>query len=288
MPRVSVLLPVRNGGLFLEEAIRSVLMQTFKDFELLIYDDGSTDQTSQVISEFVSADSRTMLVGGETVGITKALNHLAACASGSILARMDADDICTTKRFEAQVKHLDDNSNCIAVGGQIESIDNHGNSRGTSNYPLDHRGIHSAHLKGITQMAHPSTMFRKDAFEKVGGYDESLRYSQDLDLWLKLGEIGELNNLERNMLQYRTHQSSISTEKRSDQWKFARMAVEKAFQRNAHGQQQEINLSELYRQHAGFERREANKPMAQRLAWHAFKLNPSNPMTWYSVIRMRF
>ena len=277
---------MKNGERYLEEAVQSVLQQTYRDFELCIYNDGSTDRTGELINELSRSDSRVCLKEGPPVGITKALNALAEQVTSPLIARMDADDISHPGRFESQLRYLDQHPECVALGGQIELIDEQGRVTGSCTYPQEHASITCSHLDGVTQMAHPATMIRRDAFEEVGGYNASLRYAQDLDLWIKLAEVGYLANLSDCVLQYRVHRKSISTDKRSEQWMYARMAVEDAWARSGGDHVPKTRLSELYRRHASFETQEGNSDKALELAKRAFRLTPWNPMAWYTLARV--
>src|SRR5690242_20811965 len=104
MPKVSVLMPVYNAEHYLQTAVESVLNQTFKDFELVAFDDGSTDRSLSMLRAFESKDARVRVISRENRGYLIALNEMIALARGEYLARMDADDICRPTRFEKQVK----------------------------------------------------------------------------------------------------------------------------------------------------------------------------------------
>ncbi|MEL7485529.1 MAG: glycosyltransferase family 2 protein, partial [Planctomycetota bacterium] len=116
-PTVSVLLPVFNAEAFVDEAIRSILAQTFTDFELLALDDGSSDGSHEVLKRLARADDRVVVISRPNTGIVGALNEMAARARGTHLARMDADDIALPGRFETQLKFLAECPRCVCVGG---------------------------------------------------------------------------------------------------------------------------------------------------------------------------
>src|SRR5882724_11073612 len=113
MPLVSCILPVFNGALYLEEAIHSVLGQTFRDFELIIIDDGSTDTTAEIIAQAAKIDHRVISLRQANAGIVSALNNGLRCATGKYVARMDADDISLPQRFAFQVSYLDSHPDCV-------------------------------------------------------------------------------------------------------------------------------------------------------------------------------
>src|ERR1700678_3713440 len=116
-PRVSVLLPCYNGESYLEEAARSILDQSFIDFELIVIDDGSYDSSSEILARLSAEDVRMRVITKPNGGIVSALNAGLALCRGEYVARMDADDIAFRNRFEFQVKYLDDHPECVLVGG---------------------------------------------------------------------------------------------------------------------------------------------------------------------------
>ncbi|MFD1958687.1 glycosyltransferase family 2 protein [Novosphingobium panipatense] len=116
-PRVSVLLPCYNGAAYLEEAVRSILLQTFADFELIVVDDGSTDATADILARMGRRDPRLRVVRQPNGGIVAALNTAIAHARGEYIARMDADDVSFPERFAFQVAWLDAHPATVLVGG---------------------------------------------------------------------------------------------------------------------------------------------------------------------------
>src|SRR4051812_45608047 len=119
MPKVSVVMPVRDGERFLAEAVESVLAQTYSAFQFVIVDDGSTDRTPEMLRDYADRDERVVLVPGPGVGIVGAIGAGMAAACGEYLARMDADDVCIPERFERQVRHLDQHPDCVLVGSRV-------------------------------------------------------------------------------------------------------------------------------------------------------------------------
>jgi glycosyltransferase involved in cell wall biosynthesis len=212
-PLVSIVLPVFNGEKYISEAIESVLEQSFKDFEFIIINDGSTDTTPRILDKMCSRDYRVRVLSGPNVGYALALNKGVACASGLFIARMDSDDICLPERLERQVTYLQANADCVVVGSSLLLIDFEGATVGVRKYPIKHDDIDAAHIGGLgAHLAHPATMFRKTYFDKVGGYRPKFEPAEDLDLWLRLAEVGKLANVPDVLLKYRLHaQSATST-----------------------------------------------------------------------------
>jgi glycosyltransferase involved in cell wall biosynthesis len=231
-PIVSVLLPVFNGGRYLAEAVESILNQTFRNFEMLIIDDGSTDQTPGILRSFAARDPRIRVVTKPNEGYTKALLAGLSLARGKYIARMDADDISHPDRFAAQVAFLDENPACAVVGSAIRIIDPEGDPLSHRRYPLAHSEIDFAHVyKGECSLAHPSTMIRRSSLDEAGGYRPEFEPAEDFELWTRLGEKGELANLPSELLSYRLHPKSTSTQRGRDQVDRVNRAIEATWRR---------------------------------------------------------
>lgn len=217
-PTVSVLLPVFNGERYIGEAVESILKQTFPDFECLIIDDGSTDETPEILRFFAEKDPRIRVLTKPNEGYTIALLAGLSLAKGKYIARMDADDVSHPDRFASQVAFLDENPACGAVGSAIRIIDPDGDPISHRRYPLTHSEIDSAHvLKGECSLAHPSTMIRRSVLEEAGSYRPEFEPAEDFELWTRLGEKAELANLAAELLSYRIHPKSTSTQRSRDQ-----------------------------------------------------------------------
>jgi glycosyltransferase involved in cell wall biosynthesis len=218
-PRVSVVLPVWNGERFLAEAVESVLSQTLHRFELLLVDDGSTDATAEMSSDYARRDRRVQVIRLQRSGIAHALNAGIAAARGRYVARMDADDISHPSRLQKQLAHLDANPRCVAVGSAVYVMDERGGHVGTSRYPEEHAEITQTLMDGRSNaMAHPTVMARRKALVAVGGYRHDSVPSEDLDLWFRLSRIGTLANMREQLLRYRRHANAVSICERERQW----------------------------------------------------------------------
>ena len=121
-PRVSILLPVHNGERFLPAAVDSISRQTLRNIEIIIVDDGSTDSSPLIVDRLASKDSRIRVLRRQACGISSALEAARRIARAPYIARMDCDDIALPHRLAAQVKYLDCRTSCVAVGGQVEVI----------------------------------------------------------------------------------------------------------------------------------------------------------------------
>lgn len=237
-PQVSVLMSVYNSARYLRESVESILNQTFTDFEFLITDDGSEDTSIAILQEYASHDPRIRLISHENWGLTRTLNQMLKVAKGELIARMDADDIAFPDRLERQVKFLQAHPEVVCLGGSHELIDEKGRTLIYSPVPAGNEEIQKLLLGGTSTICHPCAMMRREAMLQVGGYDETLKTSQDLDLFLKLGEIGELANINNAfLLKFRMHKGSVSQRKIAQQGDDARKACEAAWQRrNVTGQ----------------------------------------------------
>jgi len=182
-PKISVVMSVYNGERYLGEAVESIFNQTFSDFEFIIINDGSTDRTPEILTEF--DDPRAKVINQPNRGLTASLNRAIRLAKGEYIARMDADDISEPTRLERQVEVLDRDPDVVLVACWYEVIDEKGNFLAHRRLPTDGREL-TRLLMHENPICHGSVLMRKEAIEAVGLYDENLRYAQDYDLWLRM------------------------------------------------------------------------------------------------------
>jgi glycosyltransferase involved in cell wall biosynthesis len=205
VPLVSVLLPVRDGQRFLDEAVGSVLRQTLSDLELLVVDDASTDRTPQLLSEWATRDRRVRLLSdGRRRGVAGSLNVALAAADAPFVARMDADDVCHPRRLERQIALLRVRPELAGCGSAAQHIDARGRVlpallRTVPHHPV---GVRACTALG-TPLLHPTVVLRTDVLRGRGGYAEAALL-EDLELWLRCGDL-ELANLAQPLLRYRVH-----------------------------------------------------------------------------------
>ncbi len=228
-PRVSVLCSVHNGEAYLEESLQSILDQTFEDFELLVMDDGSSDSTPTLLEKMVKADPRIQILRQETQGLTRTLNTLLEKARGEYVARQDDDDISWPERLERQVRFLDENPRCVAVGSRYVSIDEKGRRIARSRVPVSDAAIKRA-LVTHNVIAHSSAMYRREEVLAEGGYDTTYRTAQDYDLWCRLALTHELANLKTPLLSRRRHPGRIGVSHKAEQFQ-NRDRIREAFRR---------------------------------------------------------
>ncbi len=214
MPRVSVVMSVFNGEPFLRAAIDGILGQTFRDFEFIIIDDGSTDRSAEMVRSYT--DPRIVLVSQENRGIAVALNRGLEQATGEYIARQDADDISLPERFAAQVRFLDVHREIAVVGTGAILIDSEGRPFSRFSPFTRHERLVAELLRGVCPLMHGSVMGRRKALLAVGGYKPIFSHAQDVELWLRMSDQYRLGNLRDILYQQRKHDHSITQRARID------------------------------------------------------------------------
>lgn len=211
MPKVSVLMPVYNGEQFLREAIESILKQTFGDFEFLIIDDGSTDNSADIVQSY--NDRRIRLLSNEqNAGITESLNRGIMEAKGEFICRMDADDVSLPERLETQLNYLEENRDVVMTGTWTIRIDEQGHRQEVEQYPVRHQEI----LRTIfvhNPFAHGTMMLRRNIVQQVGTYDARFLHNEDYDLWLRIAARYTTANIPEPLVLRRVHTKNITVEK---------------------------------------------------------------------------
>lgn len=211
-PKVSVILPTYNAATHLGKAINSVLGQTFEDFELIIVNDGSTDNTLDVLGQY--SDTRIIVLTQENLGLPRALNNGIAAARGTYLARQDADDISLPQRLEKQVNFLDKHPDYAMVGGWTQIITPDGPTQRQHTHPASN-GQLQIQLLMNNQFVHSAVMLRASCLDTTGRYSEDPEHfpPEDYDLWLKIAQHFLVANMPEVLLQYLELPSSISRTK---------------------------------------------------------------------------
>lgn len=201
-PPISVVMSVYNGNNFLEEAILSILNQTLTNFEFIIIDDHSTDNSLEIIHSYKLIDDRIKILRNDTnLGLARSLNKGIKLAKGEVIVRMDADDISLKDRLKYQYDYIKKNKNCIILGTNYHIIDEFGNYIYTSNQALNNKEIKSK-LPYQCPFMHPTIMFRKYINGVIVQYPD-FPIAQDLFLYNKLSKNGEFCNLKDTLLNYR-------------------------------------------------------------------------------------
>jgi glycosyltransferase involved in cell wall biosynthesis len=216
-PKITVLMPVYNCELYIQEAVDSILKQTFTDFEFLIIDDASTDNTVAIIKTY--NDPRIQLIQKpQNSGYTNSLNYGLGVAKGEYIARMDGDDVSLPERFAKQVAFLDTNPDVVLCGTLYQII----GTNKICDHPLTHETIKVKLISGC-YIAHPTVMFRKNVFESNKlEYDPKMEPAEDYELWSRLVFLGEIANIGEVLLHYRVHSQQTSIIRGTRQKKVSR------------------------------------------------------------------
>ena len=212
MPEVSVILPVYNGEKYIAESVESILNQTYKDFEFIIVNDASTDNTLSILKSF--DDPRIRIVNNEVnLKVVKSLNKALNLATGNYVARMDGDDIASPLRFEQQLEYFKQHSEIDICATQIEVF-------GDKKYitrQYEHHEFIKASLLFLNVINHPSVMFKRASFVDNGFYyDESYNNAEDYGLWVKVLDTLKFAIHPQVLLKYRVHSDNVSVKKSSN------------------------------------------------------------------------
>lgn len=296
-PKVSVVMSVYNGAPYLRQAIESILAQTFDDFEFLIINDASTDETRQILTSF--RDPRIIALENEqNLGLAASLNLAIDGARGEYIARQDADDLSYPQRLAEQVAFLDAHRKVGAVGATTEWIDSAGNTLQIWRQPTENADIQQTLLRYCC-LIHGSTMYRHVAALQMGNYDSKMRTGQDYDFWLRLSEMWDMACLPETLYRYRWHENMASRERRVEQENNAEIARARALQRRLTYGWRRLGLSRALT--PGWVQTMDRRRLAQRYVWWsagarehsrslalrfliiAFLLDPTTPEIWRYV-----
>jgi glycosyltransferase involved in cell wall biosynthesis len=206
-PYISVLMPVYNGKRFLCEAIESVLEQTFADFEFIIIDDGSTDNSLEIVNSF--RDERIRVIASNHKGFVLQLNSGLSIAQAEIIARMDADDISLPERFYLQYHYLKEHPTVGVVSSSFQLIDQYGTRGAIKWLPAGDEQIRNM-IPVFCPISHGASMFRRTVVLAHGGYDERYFPNEDYELWLRLSRVTTFGNIVSPQLLVRKYEGTIT------------------------------------------------------------------------------
>lgn len=216
---ISVIMPAYNAASFIAEAIESILNQTFKDFEFLIVDDGSTDGTLDIIKRYAEQDSRIRVFENNHSGANKARNTAIEAAQYPWIACLDADDMALPNRLERQLQEAQKDPSVIIWGTYIYQINIEGKKLGTiENGPTSKEAFYAIdRTKSAIPVTQPTAMFKREIAQLAGGYDERVKGGQEIELWDRMVEHGPAVVIPEHLLYYRLHNQSISAKRFFDQ-----------------------------------------------------------------------
>lgn len=209
---ITVLMSVYNGDQWLAESTQSVLDQTFPDFEFIIVDDGSSDKTPEILKELSRRDSRIRVLTKPNSGLADSLNYGIAHSRGEWIARIDADDICEATRLEIQLAFTQSHRSLVLVGSGLVIIDQFGKKNRTHSYPSTHCHLVRRMSRHAAFFPHSSTFFKKNALRQKNFYRTRIRRAQDLDLWLRLSDVGKIACISNPLVRIRKHSAQVSHE----------------------------------------------------------------------------
>jgi glycosyltransferase involved in cell wall biosynthesis len=220
-PKVTVLIAVYNGERFLREALDSVLAQTFTDFELLVVNDGSTDETATILESYSDGRIR-IITNRRNIGVVGSLRRGLNYARGEYIARIDADDIALPERLEKQVEYLDLHPEVGMVSSRCLVIDGDGRlvSSSSAQTPEEIYYLLAFH----DPIYNPTVTFRKALVLSLGGYgDDSVNRVEDYDLWVRISRRAKIVELDEILAQYRIHSANLTNTFRGPQSAAAKM-----------------------------------------------------------------
>lgn len=200
-PKISVIMSVYNGMPYLPEAVKSILNQTYKNFEFIIVDDASTDSSWQYLKSLKG--KRVKLVKNEkNLGLASSLNKALKLAKGEYIARMDADDISRPDRLKVQIDFLERNTNIDVCGTWVRKINEKGEKIGLGKMPTDDISI-KRHLSWYPSIIHPTMMAKKSFFEQLKGYDPQYDFAEEYEILMRAKKNFNMANIPQELLEWR-------------------------------------------------------------------------------------
>jgi glycosyltransferase involved in cell wall biosynthesis len=270
-PQITVLMPAYNAAKYIAAAINSVLTQSFVDFELLIINDGSGDDTEIIIRNF--SDERIKLINQSHQGIAAALNLGLLNAAAPIIARFDADDICYPQRLQQQFAFLQQHNDYVLVGSDVDYADHHGeylyryNNTGHTHKEISER------ISSFCPFIHSSVMYKKDIALEAGGYDAKAHTFEDYRLWIKFITRGKVANLPVPLITVRLNPESVTVDERLRGKRFAELKKEMLFHSPVISNEQENELNEILHSQnfLGFKNYSYNMLLAKKYLWNNYQ-----------------
>ncbi|MBD2809882.1 glycosyltransferase [Xenorhabdus sp. Vera] len=221
-PVISIIMSAFNAEDSIEKSINSILSQTYKNFELIVSDDGSNDNTFNICQKLARKDNRIILINQKNIGLTKSLNRMLGIAKGIYIARQDADDISLSNRLEIQLDFLMNKTEydfCVSqyfINGNVKPMN------------LLVENFHPTLLRWGNFICHGTFFGKKELFNKIK-YNSDIKYSQDYDFLLRIKDKCKLAYINKPLYEYSTAESRISSIKKDSQSKFAKDINKKNF-----------------------------------------------------------
>jgi glycosyltransferase involved in cell wall biosynthesis len=288
-PAVSIVIGAYNAQRYLGQTLDTLLAQTFGDFELIVVNDGSTDHTADILADYEHKDKRIVPISIPHAGIVEAANAGLRAAKAELVARADSDDLYPADRLEKQARYLAAHPQCAVVGGRVQMIEPYGSPLKVTDQPTDHDSIEARLLKGDgSAIMQTTAMLRKSVALQAGFYRDKYPWSEDLDLFLRMAELGRLANLPDVLAKYRIHSSSTNWTKHDIQLRNKPALIREAHERRGRTPPTESKFANPWETPAA-ERytfwvwcalKDKNVFGARRHAWSALKVSPFSTSTW--------
>ncbi|NJL30591.1 MAG: glycosyltransferase [Phycisphaerales bacterium] len=217
LPAISVLMPVYNAQRYVGAAVESILAQTFGDYEFIIVDDGSKDDSLSILQKYADKDKRIQILSRPNTGIVGALNDGLALCRADWIARMDADDWAYPTRFERQLAFMKEHPDYLAAGTDYELMDSDGDPIEVRTNPHEPMKVESTLMEGVCCLQHPTVIMSRKPVMELGGYRRAYQWAEDYDLFLRLCLLGKIANQPEALLRYRVHESSVCQTRSAEQ-----------------------------------------------------------------------
>ncbi|MEO1236573.1 MAG: glycosyltransferase family 2 protein [Planctomycetota bacterium] len=279
---MSVLMTAYNAERYVAATVESVLAQTMEEFEFVVVDDGSTDGTAELLRGFAERDGRVRVISGPNQGIPRAANTGLAACRAALVARIDADDLAEPDRLERQAAYMNEHAEVVAAGSWVTFIDEAGRRLTINRPPTDHDAIDDALMRGHCAIWNTSSIYRREAFAALGGYDEHFATAEDLDAWLRLAEVGEVANIAEPLHRYRLHEASVSAADQTGNRGYCKDACERAAVRRGVASRFEADEPWRAGKDAG-----SKRTFYTRYGWWAYRLGERRTARHYALKAIR-
>ena len=220
---ISIIVSIYNSDKTLSKMIDSVLSQTYQDFELILINDGSSDNSFNIMKDYLEKDNRIILIDKENSGLTKSLNIGLKRVNGKYISRIDADDIWKKDKLEKQIKFLETNNHYALVGTAYDEIDKEGKimylKQRTPLLTTNDNIINN--IVKFNPFFHSSVLFRKEVLGTIGFYNEEFKYTQDYEFWVRIMSKLKVANLDEVLASRRYSENMISISKEKEQRMYA-------------------------------------------------------------------
>ncbi|NQX95086.1 MAG: glycosyltransferase [Erythrobacter sp.] len=231
MPKLSVVMSVYNGEEYVADAIECILDQTYRDFELVLINDGSKDGSLGIMQGYAAKDDRIRIIDQDNTGLTIALRRGVEAAKGDYIARMDVDDVSLPTRFEKQMALIEERPDLVAVTTDVLHFKEDGPNGGKSRLRQDPRVLPLLLVFSNIIGGHGQMIYSREAYLKVGGYDPDYNYAEDYDLWTRLADVGPFARVPEFLYEYRVGHDSISSLNGSKQAQVAARVSHRQFEK---------------------------------------------------------